>query len=137
MALNAGKNISLKQHLSIIADEKLDVISRATALQLLSFKKEQNNAEVLIADNLASYLTHVEPLLRLSAAHAAIRLSPADKIKLISPLLNDQYKSVRIAAARSLVSGNVITEGQIDFDDAYHELIDANDLNSWRGEGVD
>lgn len=136
MALNAGQSISLTQHLSIIADEKIDIISRATAMQLLSITKEQSHAELLTGENLAPYLAHAEPLLRLSAAYAAIRLAPAEKIKLVSPLLKDQYKSVRIAAARSLVSSNVLADSKTGFDVAFSELIHAYDLNSWRGEGA-
>ena len=37
MLLNSGEAINLEDHLSIIADENLDVISRATAIQLLAW----------------------------------------------------------------------------------------------------
>jgi hypothetical protein len=37
MVLNSGQRISLEQHISILADDKLDVISRATAIGLLSY----------------------------------------------------------------------------------------------------
>lgn len=37
MTLNIGQVISLEDHLSIIADTKLDVISRVSALERLSF----------------------------------------------------------------------------------------------------
>ena len=57
MMLNSGQAISFEQHMSILADEKLDVISRATALKLLSYATTTLSADVLVP-----YLTHEDPL---------------------------------------------------------------------------
>ncbi|MCP4322502.1 MAG: hypothetical protein GY787_11775 [Alteromonadales bacterium] len=131
MMLNSGQTISLEQHLSILTDEKLDVISRATALQLLSFV-----APTLSADILAPYLTHAEPLLRLNAASVATLMSPAARLKYLTPLLSDDLKSIRVAAARSLVTSDIPLLNQKVFDQAFKELTHANNVNSWRGEGI-
>jgi predicted CXXCH cytochrome family protein len=131
MILNSGQAISLEQHLAIIVDNQLDIISRATAIQLLSY-----TASSLSSDVLAPYLAHSEPLLRLSAATVAALMSPADKIKYLSPLLKDKYKSVRVATARNLVTSDISSVNQQLFDKAFKALIHANKVNSWRGEGV-
>jgi predicted CXXCH cytochrome family protein len=131
MALNSGQALTLKQHLSIIADEKIDVISRATAIQLLSYTTQS-----LSVGALESYLIHKEPLFRLSAATVATLLPSSDKIKALKPLLNDQYKSVRVAAARSLVTSKIAIADQSLFDKAFKALMNANEVNSWRGEGA-
>tara|TARA_R110001583_G_scaffold76844_1_gene209866 strand:- start:546 stop:2756 length:2211 start_codon:yes stop_codon:yes gene_type:complete len=131
MTLNSGQAITLEQHLSIISDDKLDVISRATAIQLLSY-----TTPTLSADFLMPYLTHTEPLIRLSAASIATLLSPIDRINGLTPLLQDKYKAVRVASARSLVSSDIPALSQPLFDKAFKELTYSFDVNSWRGEGM-
>jgi len=136
MNLNSGKKITLKQHFSIIADDKLDIISRATAIQLLSYTIQSASLNVLPIEALAPYLTSEEPLFRLSSVAAATLLLPADKIKYVSPLLNDQYKSIRVAAARMLATSNIAIVNQSLFNKAFEALLHANDINNWRGEGA-
>ncbi|UZE96365.1 multiheme c-type cytochrome [Alkalimarinus alittae] len=131
MALNNGQTITLEQHLQIINDEKLDVISRASAIQLLSY-----SAAEFTGDMLAPYFKHSEALLRMSAASVALLLPEKDKIKYVSPLLDDKYKAVRVAAAKSLVSSNIPATNRLLFDKAFKSLIYANKVNSWRGEGA-
>lgn len=130
MALNSGQAINLEDHLSIIADTQLDIISRASALQMLSF-----TTQVITIEILKPYLNHQDDLLRLSAANAALLLTPADRVLHLSPLLSDKYKAVRVAAARSLVSSKVAAKHQQVFNKAFTELLASNELTSWRGEG--
>jgi tetratricopeptide (TPR) repeat protein len=130
MALNSGQTISIAQHLAIVSDDKLDTISRATAIQLLSY-----TTPTLSADVLAPYLTHSEALFRLSAASIATLIPSNDRVKYLSPLLQDQYKSIRIAAARGLVTSELSAVDQQLFDKAFKALIYSNKINSWRGEG--
>jgi len=130
MALNSGQAINLEDHLSIIADTELDIISRASALQMLSFTTQMITIEIL-----KPYLTHEDDLLRLSAASTALLLTPADRVVHLSPLLTDKYKAVRVAAARSLVSSKIATQHQQAFNKAFAELLASNELTSWRGEG--
>ena len=129
--LNSGQALSLKAHVSIIADGKLDIISRATALQLLTYTTASLTPAIL-----EPYLTHKEPLLRLNAAMVATLLPPGDKVKYLSPLLKDKYRSIRTATARSLVTSDLSANDQSLFDKAFKELIQANKVNSWRGEGI-
>jgi len=130
MALNNGQAINLEDHLSIIADTKLDVISRASALQMLSFTTQMITIEIL-----KPYLEHQEKLLRLSAANVALLLTPSTRVLHLSPLLTDKYKAVRVAAARSLVTSKIASNDQQAFNTALNELLNSNDVSSWRGEG--
>ena len=131
MLLNSGQAISLQQHLSILSDEKLDVISRASAIQLLSY-----TTQTLSIDILTPYLSHKEPLFRLNSATVAAMLPPSDKVKYLAPLLKDEYKAVRVSAARSLLSSEISQADQAVFDQAFKELLFATKVNSWRGEGM-
>jgi tetratricopeptide (TPR) repeat protein len=130
MALNSGQGIHLEAHLKIMADNQLDVMSRASAIQMLSYTTKTLTVAVL-----KPYLTHQDALLRLSAAGAASLLSPSQRAKHLSPLLSDQYKAVRIAAARSLVDTKMSKASQTVFNQAFAELVKANQISSWRGEG--
>jgi Tfp pilus assembly protein PilF len=130
MKLNAGQSISVAQHLSIIADEKIDVISRASALQMLSYTTQS-----IPANKLLPYIKHSEPLLRLSAASVGLLLAPKERERHLSVLLNDKLKAIRVAAARSLVSTTISSENQATFSSAFEELTSTNEINSWRGEG--
>ena len=131
LALNSGLAIDIEQHLAIIADVQLDIISRATAIQLLSYTTQTITAEIL-----APYLRHSEGLIRLSAANIATLFPPNDKVKYLSPLLQDQYKSVRIAAARGLITSKISAVDQPLFDKAFKALTHSNTISSWRGEGL-
>lgn len=130
MVLNSGQAITVADHLNIIADEKLDVISRASALQMLSFTTQQIDIE-----RLKPYLRHTEDLIRLSAANAAVLLAPSDRALALGPLLTDKLKAIRVAAARSLASTALASEYMPAYTKAYNELVNANTISSWRGEG--
>lgn len=130
IVLNNGQAINLEDHLSIIADTKLDVISRASALQMLSFTTQMITIEIL-----KPYLEHSESLLRLSAANAALLLTPVERVIHLTPLLVDEFKAIRVAAARNLVASKISAKNQQAFDEALSELFDTNELSSWRGEG--
>lgn len=130
MLLNTGQAIRVEDHLSIISDSKLDVISRASALQMLNF-----TTQTITIDFLKPYFSHQESLLRLSAATAAQLLPLEVKVKYLSTLLNDKLKAVRVAAARGLVASKITAEYQLAFDRALNELLTSNELVSWRGEG--
>jgi predicted CXXCH cytochrome family protein len=129
MQLNSGKSINIEDHLSIIADTKLDVISRASALNMLSF-----TTKVITAEILKPYLEHQESLLRLSAANVALLLTSSERVLHLSPLLSDKYKAVRLAAARSLITNKIAAKDLQSFNVALTELFNVNDLSAWRGE---
>lgn len=128
--LQAGESINLEEHLAIIADDKLPVITRATALQIISL-----TTQMLTTHILNEYVEHSQPLLRLSAAMVANLITAQERIKLLTPLLEDSYKAIRVAAANTLVSDYQLVSQNSLFIKAFEELLNANDLSSWRGEG--
>jgi predicted CXXCH cytochrome family protein len=131
MLLNNGQVINIEDHLAIIADENLDIISRASALQLLSFTTQTITIEIL-----KPYLEHSDSLIRLSAASAATLLPLSIRVEHLNPLLKDKYKAVRVAAARSLITNEMFLANHHAFNVAFNELIKVNKTNSWRGEGI-
>jgi predicted CXXCH cytochrome family protein len=128
--LQSGKQISLLEHLAIVADEQLDVISRATALQLLSTSRQQVTVE-----QLTPYVKHQEELIRLAVANAASLLVSKQRVELLKPLLSDNLKAIRVAAAKSLLDAQLASQDMTIFKQAFIELQQVNELNSWRGEG--
>ncbi len=125
--LNSTIPITLTQHLAIVADEQLAVISRASALQMLPLTTES-----VPWNALKPYLGHDQPLLRLASANAAMLLPVADKVRALAPLLNDELLAVRVATARNLIDVDLDNPF---FTQAFNALIKANEINSWRGEG--
>ncbi|MDO7085552.1 multiheme c-type cytochrome [Pseudocolwellia sp. AS88] len=130
MRLNNGEAITLAQHFSIIADEQIPVINRAAAIQLLNFTTPS-----IPAEDLVPYLSHKEALIRLSAASAITLSTPEERLKYLIPLLKDKYRSIRVSTARGLIGMNIPNVNKTAFDNAFNELVNANNLNSWRGEG--
>ncbi|WP_252734003.1 cytochrome c3 family protein [Pseudoalteromonas sp. C2R02] len=128
--LNSGQPISLEKHKAIINDKDIDVITRATAIRLLNM-----TTQTLSGKFLKRYLMHKEDLLRLSAATLGGLLNERERISLISPLLKDKYKAVRIEAARSLINTNMSANNMAIFRAVFEELLSVNKINSWRGEG--
>lgn len=129
-ALQAGQVIDVKQHQSLINDPSIAVISRASAILLLGMTQAQ-----LESTFLSTLLKSEHALFRLSAAQTASILPPADKSRLLTPLLRDQYKAVRVAAARSLVGVILSGKAKTAFEQAFEELLTSLKVNAWRGEG--
>lgn len=128
--LQSGEVISLQQHLAIIADNKLNIITRATALQLLGYTSDH-----IAAADLEPYLEHKNDLLRLAATNVSALISSDQRVKSLVPLLTDHLKSIRIAAARSLVDIQIAPIYKAEFLKAFVELQLSNEISSWRGEG--
>ncbi len=82
--------------LSLAADREQPAIVRATALELLRSYGDAG-VEAMIAGS-----RDEEPLLRLAAVRGLEVLPPQKKIELLSPLLGDPLRAVRIEAARVL-----------------------------------
>ena len=78
-------------------------IARATAVSLHARQPatpgEKPGARAAL---LADAASDPDPLLRAAAAMAAHRLAPADRVRVLGPLLEDPLRSVRIEAARAL-----------------------------------
>lgn len=128
--LQAGESLNLEDHLAIIADSELPVITRATALQLIG-----STTQMLSIELLNQYALNKEPLLRLSSAMVANLIPSNERITLLTPLLEDDVKAVRVAAANTLVSDYQLLSKNGPFQKAFEALITANNISSWRGEG--
>jgi len=132
---NQGEPLALQAHLAIVADQQIDVISRASALSLLSYAGFEISSAML-----RPYLSHKQDLIRLAAADVAALLSADQKVKELKALLADPLRAVRVAAARSLLDANTATldtevrDTEI-FNRAFQELQLSNKISSWRGEG--
>ncbi|WP_438862454.1 multiheme c-type cytochrome [Neptunicella sp.] len=128
--LQLGQRITPSEHMALIRDNSIPVISRATAISLLGMTQSQLDSHFLQA-----LLNSDEALFRLSAAQAATTLTPIQKTALLVPLLRDKYKAVRVAVARSMVGVPLSGQDKTDFDNAFDELMQSVEVNSWRGEG--
>lgn len=129
-ALQSGQAIDIKQHQALINDDSIPVISRASAIILLGMTQNQLDSAFL-----ATLLKSAHPLFRLSTAQTASILPPADKSRLLTPLLSDHYKAVRVAAARSLVGVTLSGKAKATFEHAFDELLTSLKVSTWRGEG--
>lgn len=130
LKLRHGQMISKNAFFSLLEDETLDAVSRASALDLI----KQVTGE-LSATDLHAYVQHKEPLIRLSAARAGEMVKPVQRVTLLTPLLSDQYKAVRAAAAHSLLTLQVAKQDSKAYTQAFSELLTANEISAWRGEG--
>lgn len=130
MKLRHGQSISLEAHFQIINDTNIDIINRASALELIS-----QSTQTLSANQLDPFIRHSEDLIRLAAARAATLVDERQRIDVLSPLLNDSLKSVRTAAAQSLVGLSIAEQNIKVYTKAFNELLSANEVNAWRGEG--
>lgn len=101
-------------------------VVRATALILLNHygTNSINTSVKLLQDN--------SPLIRYAALTNLEKLTPNERIKLISPLLSDPILAVRIEAARLLAgasSASMSSQTQQSLQHATNELITANKLS--------
>ncbi len=82
---------------SVIGDDEVPGIARATALTLLtSPPRAEDEAAIQLA------LVDPDALVRLAALQSARMLSPDDQLQFAAPLLRDSVRSVRIEAASLL-----------------------------------
>lgn len=130
MTLQGGAFINNAQHLAIVDDTSIDVMTRATALELLRYSEELVNGQWL-----AKYLADETDLIRLAAVAASTSVGPQRLVHLLSPLLTDPVKAIRIAAAEALVATQIAETDISNFNKAFAELLIANEVSSWRGEG--
>ncbi|MDG2392877.1 MAG: multiheme c-type cytochrome [Thalassotalea sp.] len=128
--LKSGQPLPVDAHLAIVGDENIDVISRATALQMLVFSTQE-----ISADTLKPYLHHQQELLRLAAASVGTLINPGFRAQALSHLLNDPRKAIRVAAARTLVDVYIPQADLASFNKAFKELTVSLEQSGWRGEG--
>ena len=106
---------------ALISDSAKPGIARATALNLISEYLTPSSMPAVQAA-----LADKDALVRREAVMALGQLTPQDRVRLLSPLLSDPIRTVRIEAARLLAgtSPSLLTEDQkATLDRAISELI--------------
>ena len=127
MRLMAQSYLPLSEHIKVINDKSLNEIKRASAIMLLP-----NSTKELPLQFAQTLANSAESLIRLAFAQIAYILPPSQLSFILSPLLKDEYRAIRVAAANQLVGYNIDTSS---FREAFEELLTVNEINSWRGEG--
>lgn len=127
--LRSLQTLPLEQHLAVINDTALTEIERASAIAYLSASSHQLT-DAIVKD----WVTSPLPLIRLSIAKVGFLLPVAERQKSYLALLEDQFKSVRVAAAQNLAY-QAETALSNTLSSALLELEAANAINAWRGEG--
>jgi len=125
----AQPEAAIRPLLVLLVDPAQPAIARATAAHILT----PLMALPHIREAMDAALSDKEPLLRTMAANAFSALSPPDKLQALSRLLKDEVRSVRIAAARSLIEINVSQIPQAmhaDFETAKNEYIKSLNINA-------
>lgn len=130
LRLRHNQVITLAEHLAIVNDGSIDVISRASALGLMP-----QTTAVLSARQLAPFVAHDEDLIRLAAARIGALVDVNERVLVLSVLLDDKFKSVRTAAAQALITLPIANNNMAIFTKAFNELTTANENSAWRGEG--
>lgn len=128
MALQQGQQVPLAAHLALINDINSNDIIRATALSLLP-----NSTPTLTDQDIKNWVGSKVPLIRLALASIGQIIAPEERTKSFQTLLDDKYKAVRTAAANHLITIPNINKAQLN--KAFNELVTANDVSAWRGEG--
>lgn len=127
----AGKLGDINKLWGVINDVEFPVIKRASVLTLLPQWAEQVSGK-----ELERYLKSEHDLMRLAAARVSVLLNDADKVRYLVPLLEDEIKSIRVAAVRQLILTPLPKQWDDAFVAAYQELYDVQELSTWRAEGL-
>ncbi len=123
-----GKPVQLQDHLELINDKTLNAIVRATAITALV-----QTTQSLSDNTIKPWVNDKEPLIRLAVARVGQLVLPEHKTLTYASLLSDKLKAIRTAAANHLINVNSIDQTLLK--KAFDELVTANEINTWRGEG--
>ncbi|GLR72900.1 cytochrome c3 family protein [Agaribacter marinus] len=127
--LVSGVATNLNQYWTFIFDESAPAIKRATVLSILG----QRHA--VDPEKLRKALRNENVLIRLGAMAATTNMQAQQVASLLSPLLNDTAKAVRVDAA-SRLAGTQLPQNYLSlFRQAFTELEAMHATNNWRGEG--
>ena len=135
-ALHAGRTWAANSRAllrRVIEDESQSAIVRATATSLIA-----NQLDAATIDLITAALNDSEPLVQLAAIDATQTL-PADlRVDYAQRFLTSPLKSLRTAAARSLLTAReqLSQSRQRDLDQALGEYLEVQRFNSDRGEGL-
>jgi len=92
----AGKPEATVQLITLVRDKNVPAIVRATALDLMQGYGPE------VTQTMIDATKDPEPLVRVTAVDGLDRLSPDQKLSVVTPLLADPIRAVRIQAARVL-----------------------------------
>ena len=127
MLLLSGERLTPNRHLALAKNTSLPAIKRATVVSLLPNTLQAlpyNYAKVLASDN--------SPLVRLAFADVSFLVDKNKRHQLLKPLLNDQFKAIRIASAEQLIA---LGEVSLISTNVLSEMSEASEQALWRGEG--
>jgi len=100
-AAQARRPEAASQLIALIRDQNIPAIVRATAVELLrNYGPEVNQAIVEATKD-------AEPLVRVTAVDGLDRLPPDEKLSVVTPLVADPIRAVRIQAARVLTGAPI------------------------------
>ena len=129
--LSSGQPIQLTELNSILKDESMAPIYRATAISYLP-QMGGNLPVALLAPALNSH----HSLIRIAAAQAASVIAIEDRLGYLAPLLTDPLRAVRVAAVEQLLGVNIPPDLATAYHEALEELMTASRANSWRGDAL-
>ena len=114
--------------IALLTDESQPVIARATAASLLqSWPQPEVIGDVVMA------LRDPDPQLRLGALNAVTQLAPVTRWQMVSPLLSDPVRTVRIEAAGQLLDippDQVPADKRASLEQALDEYLAAQNANA-------
>ena len=123
---------SMRATLDLAVDASVPAIVRATAVERLAGIQSPEALEAL-----ERAVGHADPLMRLAGVTALEAMDPRATAPLVSPLLNDTVRTVRLEAARVLggVPPQLLDEGQrAAVREGLRAYIAAQAVNAERGE---
>ena len=100
-AARAGKPEAASQLIALARDANMPAIVRATALKLLRSYGPEADQPLIDATK------DTDPLVRVTAVDGLDRLTPDQKLAVVTPLVRDPIRAVRIQAARVLAGGPI------------------------------
>lgn len=127
LALMHTGSLPIGRHFSLINNEELSVIGRASAIAMLP-----NSVQQLSNQEVAPWVNSQHELIRFAVAGIGQLLPVDERLKSYKRLLEDKYKAVRLTAANHLLDAGL--QNQATFKQALETLLKANEVSMWRGE---
>lgn len=127
-SLHQQGSLDLSKHIALVNSKELSEINRASALLMLPLSTQMLSDYVV-----KTWVNSDFPLIRLATAKVGHLLVEQDRLLSYQKLLEDEFKAIRVAAAENLINVAGISPESIA--KAFAELVEYNEISSWRGEG--
>ncbi|WP_269520662.1 multiheme c-type cytochrome [Alteromonas sp. BMJM2] len=127
MRLLSGERLTANRHIALAKNSSLPDIKRATVISLLPNTLQTlpyNYAKVLASDS--------SPLVRLAFADISFLVDRNKRSQLLKPLLQDQFRAIRIASAEQLIASGEVS---LVSSTVLSEMTESSQQTLWRGEG--